>query len=191
MDTKSSYTNQVISSSSNVFYVYVHKKSSDGSIFYVGKGKNKRAYSKTGRNSYWRNIVAKHGYTVEIVQNYLPEWLAFELESFLITEYKQCGYTLSNLTDGGEGVSGYTHSEEAKRKLSVILKGHKFNVGRIPSLEARKKMSIAGKGRKRSEETKTKMSDSKKGIKHPLSKLANIYKKDTDELIAENIVIRE
>lgn len=48
-------------------------------------------------------------------------------------------------------------SEEAKRKMSVSLKGRTF------SEETRKKMSEARKGIKLSEETKKKMSESQKG----------------------------
>ena len=46
------------------YYVYVHKKP-DGKIFYVGKGKNKRAWSISDRNNLWKKIVSKYGkYTV-------------------------------------------------------------------------------------------------------------------------------
>lgn len=98
------------------FYVYVHKRASDGRVFYVGKGRNFRAFSKKGRNEYWHRIVAKHGYTVEIVQSGMQEWWAFELECELIALYGR--ENLCNLTDGGEGVSGAIRSEESKRKAS-------------------------------------------------------------------------
>ena len=72
-----------------------------------------------------------------------------------------------NLTDGGGGSSGHTLSAEAKRKISVA------NKGRHHSLKAKRNMSKSQKGRKRrpcSAETKRKMSEWQKGKKKkPLS----------------------
>ena len=42
------------------YYVYAHKKKQDGEIFYIGKGVGRRAYKKTGRSTYWNNIVKKN-----------------------------------------------------------------------------------------------------------------------------------
>lgn len=56
----------------NDFYVYVHRRATDESIFYVGRGRKKRAHS-TGHNPHWRNIVKKHGRTVHIVDENLDE----------------------------------------------------------------------------------------------------------------------
>lgn len=36
----------------NNFYVYIHVKPHNGEIFYVGKGKGKRAYYKHSRNKF-------------------------------------------------------------------------------------------------------------------------------------------
>lgn len=47
-----------------------------------------------------------------------------------------------NLTEGGEGISGWKHTKEAKEKVS------KANSGRIPSKETRDKMSESRKGEK-------------------------------------------
>lgn len=91
------------------FYVYIHKKKATGEVFYVGKGKDSRAWSTKGRNRAWEYLVKKHDYIVEIVQDRLQEWYAFELEKDLIAFYgrRDCGHgTLVNLTDGGESPSG-------------------------------------------------------------------------------------
>lgn len=65
---------------SNDFYIYVHYRLSDNKPFYVGKGKELRAYSKKNRNQYWQNIVDKCGYRVEIVFENLDEETAFQCE---------------------------------------------------------------------------------------------------------------
>lgn len=131
-----------------MFYVYVHRRATDGKIFYVGKGKGRRSHSFQ-RNIYWKRIVAKHGYTVEIVQDHLQEWYAFELEKDLIAYYGR--ENLCNLTDGGEGASGRPMTEKHKKKLSQVHKGNKHTLGF-----------------KFSEEMKKRMSDSKKGIPKPI-----------------------
>ena len=91
------------------FYVYVHRKKTTGEVFYVGKGKGNRAWSKKGRNDHWNRVAKKYGFTVEIHTNDIQEWYAFELERELIAYYGrvQDGTgTLVNYTDGGEGPSG-------------------------------------------------------------------------------------
>ena len=43
----------------NNFYIYVHTKTTDNSIFYVGRGVGRRCTNKQNRNAYWNKIVAK------------------------------------------------------------------------------------------------------------------------------------
>ena len=62
------------------FYVYVHKKKTNGEVFYVGKGSGKRAWSAFGRNSMWKRTADKYGWLVEIVQDKLQDWYAFECQ---------------------------------------------------------------------------------------------------------------
>lgn len=112
------------------FYTYAHYTKDTKELFYIGKGKNKRAFQTYGRNRYWKNKVAKHsGFTVEILANWESETEAFEHEKFLVSCFKG---SLVNLTDGGEGCSGAVQSEEAKIKRSLSLKGK-------PLTEERKK----------------------------------------------------
>lgn len=113
------------------FYVYVHRKAATGEIFYVGKGKDDRAWdSKYDRSKHWNYVVNKHGLIVEIIQSGLREWYAFELEIELIALYGRKDLnlgTLINKTDGGEGVAGYVYTEEALRKLSESHIGFKHS----------------------------------------------------------------
>jgi hypothetical protein len=106
--------------STRSFYVYIHRKATDGTVFYVGKGSGKRAWSKQ-RNKYWTNVAGKHGYTVEILQNGMQEWWALEVEIDLIAKYGR--KNLCNLTDGGDGTVNL--SEESKKILSLKRLGTK------------------------------------------------------------------
>lgn len=98
------------------FYVYIHTRNDTGEVFYVGKGKGNRAY-ELGRSKHWHNIANKHGVRVELVESGLQEWYAFELEVALIAYYGRKDLNLGqlvNLTDGGEGPSGFLVSEELR-----------------------------------------------------------------------------
>ena len=92
----------------NEYYVYEHA-TEDGDVYYIGKGKGNRAWSKEGRNDFWRKKALKHGMAVSIVEDGLTEQEAFDLEVSLISHYGRRDNgtgCLVNLTDGGEGASG-------------------------------------------------------------------------------------
>lgn len=83
-------------------------------------------------------------------------------------------------------------SEETKLKMSLSHLGKKF------SEEACKNMSKARSGANHhyygktlSEETKRKMSAARSGVKNANSKLANVYDKYTNQIVAENVVLSE
>jgi hypothetical protein len=84
----------------------------------VGKGKDKRAYSTFSRNDRWNKTANKHGLIVEIVFDELEETDAFQVERDTILEMKYFGYPLVNMTEGGDGISGFKHSVETKKKQS-------------------------------------------------------------------------
>lgn len=106
------------------FYVYTHRRSSDGSVFYVGKGKIKRGWIISTRSSYWKNTAIKHGSTIRIEKDNLNEYEAFKYEIFLIRKIKENGGKLVNLTDGGEGTSGRASH---KRKEVYSSLGERFD----------------------------------------------------------------
>jgi len=105
----------------NNYYVYVHRKKSDNSIFYVGKGKGWRAYDFKTRSTFWKKTANKYGVTVGFVAVNLQDWYALELECSLILKYgrknNKTGF-LVNLTDGGEGASGAIKTQEEKENIS-------------------------------------------------------------------------
>jgi len=156
------------------YYVYQHQKADTGDIFYVGKGKGSRCSTSKGRNRYWHHVVDKHGFVPVIMADGLDEELAFLTEAEVIDKYRKLGYQLVNATDGGEGASGYKHSEEHKAQMRgntywQLVKNNGFK-GKTHSDEQKAKWSESRKGalgpRKGvvlSDEIKAKMSMAKKG----------------------------
>lgn len=168
---------------SRIYYVYKHVRLDNNTCFYIGKGKEGRL-NVPNRNTIHDNICKKHGYKAVIFKDKLNEEEAFKLEKDLINCYvSKLGYGiyikgyyvntennkfLTNMTFGGEGASGYKHSEEFKRKKSEAMKGK--NKGKKHSEEHNKKISEAlkgeipwNKGKKLSEEHKKNMSKALKG----------------------------
>jgi hypothetical protein len=164
-----------------MFYVYEHIRPDTGMVFYVGKGSGKRAYTRSGRNIYWKRIVNKvGGFSVRIVADNLDEELSFLVESERIDQLKILNYSLCNMSDGGEGPSGYRFSdaqklkislrqrgipkgpmlEETKRKLSEVKRGRKFG---SRSTEWSQNISKGLTGRKRSAEECKSISEGQKG----------------------------
>ncbi len=156
----------------NKYYVYLHVKLTNGEPFYVGKGIGKRKSSKTDRNRWWNFIVNKHGYDIIILEENLSEEKAIEREIYWIDRIGKASEnkgTLVNITNGGEGVSGYKHTDETKKRITETLLGHKRNSGKILTEEHKKNISLSKKGqnagRINSPESLKKTSDKLKGIK--------------------------
>jgi len=151
------------------YYIYQHRAVDTGNIFYVGKGKDKRHADKNKRNRYWKFYVEKHGFTSEIIADNLDEELAFLAEIECIDVYKRRGIKLVNLSNGGEGCSGYSHShsEEQKAKWSAMRKGVTSpRKGVKLSDETKEKLRIARQGKPLSEQHKKSISNSLIGNKH-------------------------
>jgi hypothetical protein len=128
------------------YYVYRHIRLDTMQPFYIGKGKGRRPHDKSGRSVYWNGIVNKHGYRVDILLETRLEEEAYEKEKEFIRIYgmSKNGGLLCNFNEGGYGVKG------------EINKGIKR-----PDLSERNK-----KGN--SEETRRRISESKKGFISPL-----------------------
>ena len=110
--------------------VYRHRTLDTKEVFYIGIGGYNRPYKKHGRTLYWKNIVNKHGYSIEILQNNLSWEEACELEELLILEYGRrdlnTGY-LVNMTSGGEGIKNFKMSKQTKEKIKKSNKGRKHS----------------------------------------------------------------
>jgi hypothetical protein len=144
------------------FYVYEHRRKDTGAVFYVGKGCKQRAKSFLNRGRYWSNV-AKAAGGVEITYPVfgVDEEMALLAEMELIDAYRRRGIRITNITDGGEGTSGWVPSEETRRKIGEANKGR-------PKLRGEQHGMY---GKKHSEESLAKMRESqssrKWGEKHP------------------------
>ena len=132
----------------SIYYVYAYVRNSDGTPYYIGKGKGRRAYQ-----SHNVSVPADRSKIVFLHEN-LDEQTAHELEKSYIAEYgrKDLGTgILHNRTDGGEGTAGWFASEETKRKMS------KSRAGKPLSDQHKKRVGNRHRGKTISEETKEKL----------------------------------
>lgn len=147
-------------------YVYRHIRHDKNEPFYIGIGSDKdykRAYNDKKRNNLWHKIQSITTYDVEILIDNLTWDEACNKEKEFIKLYgKKCNNsgTLSNLTDGGEGVLGLVFNLESKNKMSISQRNKK-----PISEETRERMRKASqsrdcvahlRGKKQTEETKEK-----------------------------------
>lgn len=117
----------------NNYYVYEWIRLDTNEPFYIGKGKENRAYVLTrGNNDHFNRIVNKIPTAVNILHDNLTEQEALELEVWYILEYRDIiGYDLCNICDGGEGATlcgdkngmyGKNHTQESISKMSKTRK---------------------------------------------------------------------
>lgn len=171
-----------------IYYVYAYLRQ-DGSPYYIGKGKGKRAWALNHN----LNIPADLSKII-IMEKNLSEIGALALERRYIRWYgrKDLGSgILQNRTDGGEGSSGMRHTDESKKKISFKNKGRvlglhteevnlrrsktmkgkntgrklgpAWNKGKSSSEETRLKQSIAHTGKTQTKETRMKRSQALSG----------------------------
>ncbi len=178
--------------SSLIYYVYAYIRKSNLTPYYIGKGKNRRAFEKhTGVNK------PRDKSKIIFLETNLSEIGAFALERCMIRWYgrKDLGTgILHNRTDGGEGASGCvtppdrrlaiskanigegngmygkTHTEDAKKRISI---GH---IGLRLSNEHKEAVGAAHRGKKLTAEHKAKCSAKLSGSNNP-----NFGKKISEE----------
>jgi hypothetical protein len=107
----------------NTYYVYAYLRE-DGSPYYIGKGKNDRAWQK-----YSHTVTVPQDLSrIQIVKEHLSEPEALNLEIQLIAEYgrKDLGTgILRNRTNGGDGTSGHINSPETRLRKSLSKQAKK------------------------------------------------------------------
>lgn len=130
------------------FYVYVFFRPWDGSPFYVGKGKRNRwrqVSPKSRNNQRFHRIIAKAnrlGLEVPVikVREGLTNEQACEIEIALIAAVgRGQNGPLVNLTDGGDGKTGYVPSAETCQKIRIANTGHKASLETKALMSAQRK----------------------------------------------------
>lgn len=101
------------------YYVYAHINAVTYEVFYIGKGKNKRAYNKSCRNIHWKNIVNKYGYFITFLADGLNEENALAIEHQYIERFglKVNGGLLVNVETYIKRPSITSRNVEAFKKL--------------------------------------------------------------------------
>jgi len=172
--------------------IYVAINETNGKT-YIGKSKHgldvrKEGHQRaalSGSHLLFHRALRKYGFALfrwMVLRKDIPEDQLDVLEKQLIEEWDTRSPEGYNLTSGGEGgdcFKGCCHSEETKQIQRERRLGTKhsaetkakiaaWNKGRVhlPRSEAtRKKMSVAQRGHRHSEETKVKMSETRKRLK--------------------------
>ena len=140
----------------NNYYTYAYLRE-DRTPYYIGKGKDRRAFDRKKRDI----KPPKDKSRIIFLKKNMLEEEALKHEIYMIAVFgrKDLGTgILHNMTDGGEGTSGYKHTpEEILRRKNTKLKPK--------SLEECKKISERMKNMVRTEESNMKRSESLKGRK--------------------------
>jgi hypothetical protein len=159
----------------NIYYVYAYIRKSDGTPYYIGKGKGERAFRKE------HSVTVPNDKTkIVFLEKNLTEVGALALERRYIRWYGRKDLNegvLHNRTDGGEGNTCRKIPEETRKKMSLAQKNKppvsettrkklreiRIKLGSsIFTEEVRNKMSKARKLRITTDETRKKLSEAGK-----------------------------
>lgn len=148
----------------NRFYTYAYLRE-DKTPYYIGKGQGKRVYSRQ------KNIKPpKDNSRIILLKQNLTEEEAFRHEKYIIFVFgrKDLGTgILHNRTNGGEGISGFTHNKETRIRMSESKKGDNNPNYKKPLPK----------------DTRRRMSEGRKGEKNHASKLWKITKNTGEEIL--------
>lgn len=138
------------------FYVYEWYIKETGEIFYVGKGTGNRRNETHNRNKYFNNVYNKYECRNRIVKDNITNEQACELEKKTIEYYWSIEEAKCNLTPGGTGFAEGSLNPIHDR---VNSPGY-INPFSVIKFEGEDNHFY---GKKHSEETKRKISESRKG----------------------------
>jgi hypothetical protein len=170
-------------------HVYRHIRLDTNQPFYIGIGLDdipKRAYETRSRRSEWWNRIAnKHGYEVHILFENVSIDFAKEKEKEFISLYGRINLgtgTLCNLTNGGDGITGWEPTSETLEKMRAAQKNKNVDYLMHPDVIAKRAQSNTGK--KRTPEQCERLAAWQRGVKKPKGLIEKIKK---TKLLPENI----
>lgn len=165
----------------NNFYVYIYIDPRNSEPFYVGKGSGGRYkqhllaskstlyYKESNKlkvNKIRKILESGMEPIIEIFKD-LSENDSFRIEIDLISKYGRIDLgtgILTNLSDGGEGQSGWKPDDAYRKRMSDSASGEKNGMfGKNQSDKTKEKIKNKAIGRKASESTKKKMSETRIG----------------------------
>jgi group I intron endonuclease len=165
---------------------YIAHPNNPNTPVYVGKTKSslkKRlaGHIMSSKKGNWamanwiRKIINQGIFPVIYELDSVPEsdWSFWEI--YWINQLKAWGFTLKNISEGGQDGGISTHSEETKQKLKKALTGRKLSKAHVENIRlartgwalsqiTKDKISIKLTGKVASNETKQRISESKKGV---------------------------
>ena len=170
------------------FIIYGLVDPRTGQLRYIGKSSSgmkrpRRHFYEDARLlphlhvSRWIRQLQSQGLTYQIVVfQELPDAEGLsEAEIGWIAYFRKVGCPLTNLTDGGDGMSGFRHTDATRAKMSEAAKNRgeayalnmsKVQMGHIVSPETARKISLSKKAL--SDESRRNISNAQKGKKRSL-----------------------
>jgi hypothetical protein len=123
-----------------------------------------KGYEGFGHRQNWiRNLHdSQTTYRISIIQECADSDILCQAETFWISYFRTLGAPLTNLTDGGDGVSGWKHTPSSLAKLKLA------NVGKTPTSQclAASRLATTGSHWTHTPETKSLISARKLGQKY-------------------------
>ena len=167
---------------SKIYSVYLHINKINEKMYVgiTGQIPTERWQNGKHYNGYFGRAINKYGWdNFEhcIIYECSSIDYARQLEKYIIKNLNlrnpNIGY---NLTDGGEGLSGYKHTKETKIKIGKLSKGNTYKLNSITSKETKEKISNSLKGRVITDEWKEKIKNGH------VKNMAKIAKEDVLEI---------
>lgn len=161
-----------------MFYLYVitnniNKKKYIGQTINVEKRKHEHYFSDSSGSKLVRRAIKKYGmenFDFQILCTSEKEEIIKELEIKIISSLNTMSPNGYNLTLGGEGTTGYKHTEKNKKIMSKLKKGIKQSEDQKRKTSERMKGNSLAKGYKHTEETLKLLSEQRKGNKNTLGR---------------------
>lgn len=153
----------------------IYKIESPGGSVYIGQSIeiftrwafHKKMHSSSKQYKLYNSLkkygVSNHSFSIiHLLPNDVDIKTLVTYEQFCMDQFREAGYSLLNLREAG---SNGKVSEDTKRRISEANKGHvAHNLGKKHSDETRKKMSISRRKWKITKETGIKISQALKGV---------------------------